>query len=261
MKVYQTNEIRNLTLLGNAGAGKTTLAETMLYEGGVINRMGEVANKNTVSDYHLVEQEYGNSVHPTVLYTEYNGCKLNIIDTPGMDDFVGGVIPALSVAATGLMVFNTVNGVEVGTEIANRNAEKFHTPLIFVMNHLNHENTNWDMSIESAKAAFGNKLAIVQYPVNPGTGFNKVVDVLKMKMYEWPTSGGEPKIIDIPEDEKEKAEQMHNELIEMAAENDEDLMELFFEKGELTEDEMRKGLKLGMLDHSVFPVFCVCASG
>jgi len=260
MKVYQTNEIRNLTLLGNAGAGKTTLAETMLYEGGVINRMGEVDNKNTVSDYHRVEQEYGNSVHPTVLYTEYNGCKLNIIDTPGMDDFVGGVIPALSVAATGLMIFNTVNGVEVGTEIANRNAAKFHTPLIFVMNHLNHENTNWDMSIDSAKAAFGNKLAIVQYPVNPGIGFNKVVDVLKMKMYEWPANGGEPKIIDIPEEEKEKAEQMHNELVEMAAENDENLMELFFEKGELTEDEMRTGLKLGMLERSVFPVFCVCAS-
>ncbi|GET26525.1 translation factor GTPase family protein [Prolixibacter sp. NT017] len=260
MKVYQTNEIRNLTLLGNAGAGKTTLAETMLYEGGVVNRMGEVENKNTASDYHQVEQEYGNSVHPTVLYTEYNGCKLNIIDTPGMDDFVGGVIPALSVAATGLMVFNTVNGVEVGTEIANRNAEKFHTPLIFVMNHLNHENTNWDMSIDSAKAAFGNKLAIVQYPVNPGVEFNKVIDVLKMKMYEWPANGGKAQIVDIPEEEKEKAEQMHNELVEMAAENDEDLMELFFEKGELTEDEMRTGLKLGMLDRSVFPVFCTCAS-
>jgi elongation factor G len=260
MKVYQTNEIRNITLLGNAGTGKTTLAEAMIYEGGVIKRRGDIDSKNTVSDYHLVEQEYGNSVHPTPLYTEFNDRKLNIIDTPGMDDFVGGVIPALSVAATGLLVFNTINGVEVGTEIANRNAEKFGTPLIFVMNHLDHENTNWDNSLESAKAAFGNKLAIVQYPVNPGTSFNQVIDVLKMKMYQWGPEGGQPEILDIPDSEKERADEMHNELIEMAAENDEQLMELYFDKGSLTEDEMRQGLKLGMLARSAFPVFCACAA-
>ena len=260
MKVYQTKEIRNITVIGNSGAGKTTLVESMLFEGGVISRRGDVKSKTTASDYNLVEQEYGNSVHATVLYTEFEGCKINIIDTPGMDDFVGGVIPALSVAATGLLVFNAVNGVEVGTEIANRNAEKFNKPLIFVVNHLDHENSNWENTIEMAKTTFGNKLAIVQYPLNPGLSYNKVIDVLKMKMLQWGPAGGAPEILDIPAAELEHAEEVHNQLLEMAAENDEELMELFFEQGNLNEDEMRKGLKLGMLSRSLFPVFCTCAA-
>ncbi len=260
MKVYQTKEIRNITVIGNSGAGKTTLVESMLFEGGVINRRGDVKSKSTASDYNLVEQEYGNSVHATVLYTEFDGCKINIIDTPGMDDFVGGVIPALSVAATGLLVFNAVNGVEVGTEIANRNAEKFHKPLIFVINHLDHENSNWENTIEMAKTTFGNKLAIVQYPLNPGISYNKVIDVLKMKMLQWGPNGGAPEELDIPASELEHAEEIHNQLVEMAAENDEELMELFFEQGNLNEDEMRKGLKLGMLSRSLYPVFCTCAA-
>lgn len=260
MKVYQTKEIRNITVIGNSGAGKTTLVESMLFEGGVISRRGDVKTKTTASDYNLVEQEYGNSVHATVLYTEFEGCKINIIDTPGMDDFVGGVIPALSVAATGLLVFNAVNGVEVGTEIANRNAEKFNKPLIFVVNHLDHENSNWENTIEMAKTSFGNKLAIVQYPLNPGLTYNKVIDVLKMKMLQWGPNGGAPEILDIPASELEHAEEVHNQLVEMAAENDEELMELFFEQGNLNEDEMRKGLKMGMLSRSLFPVFCTCAA-
>jgi len=260
MKVYQTKEIRNITVIGNSGAGKTTLVESMLFEGGVISRRGDVKTKTTASDYNLVEQEYGNSVHATVLYTEFDGCKINIIDTPGMDDFVGGVIPALSVAATGLLLFNAVNGVEVGTEIANRNAEKFHKPLMFVINHLDHENSNWDNTIEMAKTTFGNKLAIVQYPVNPGLAFNKVIDVLKMKMLQWGPAGGAPEVLDIPAAELAHAEAAHNQLVEMAAENDEELMELFFEQGNLNEDEMRKGIKLGMLSRSIYPVFCTCAS-
>ena len=260
MKVFQTNEIRNITVIGNSGAGKTTLIETMLYEGGVISRRGDVKSKTTASDYNLVEQEYGNSVHPTVLYTEFDGCKINIIDTPGMDDFVGGVIPALSVAATGLLLFNAVNGVEVGTEIANRKAERFHKPLIFVVNHLDHETSNWENTIEMAKTTFGNKLAIVQYPLNPGLSYNKVIDVLKMKMLQWGPNGGAPEVLDIPASELERAEEVHNQLVEMAAENDEELMELFFEQGNLNEDEMRKGIKLGMLDRSLYPVFCTCAA-
>lgn len=260
MKVYQTKEIRNITVIGNSGAGKTTLVESMLFEGGVISRRGDIKSKTTASDYNIVEQEYGNSVHATVLYTEFDGCKINIIDTPGMDDFVGGVIPALSITATGLLLFNAVNGVEVGTEIANRNAEKFHKPLIFVVNHLDHENSNWDNTIEMAKTTFGNKLAIVQYPLNAGTGYNKAIDVLKMKMLQWGPTGGAPEELAIPASELEHAEEVHNQLVEMAAENDEELMELFFEQGNLNEDEMRKGLKLGMVSRSLYPVFCTCAS-
>jgi len=260
MKVYQTNEIRNIALIGNSGAGKTTLVEAMLFEGGVINRRGDVKSKSTVSDYNLVEQEYGNSVHPTVLYTEFNGYKLNIIDTPGMDDFVGGVISALSVADTALMVINSVNGVEVGTEIANRNAEKFHKPLIFLINHVDHENSNWENTIDMAKSTFGNKLAIMQYPINPGLGYNKAIDVLKMKMLQWAPTGGVPQELDIPASELEKAEELHNQLVEMAAENEESLMELFFEQGSLSEDDMRKGLKIGMINRGLYPVFCTCAA-
>jgi elongation factor G len=211
MKVYQTKEIRNIAVIGNSGAGKTTLVESMLFEGGVISRRGDVKSKSTASDYNIVEQEYGNSVHATVLYTEFEGCKINIIDTPGMDDFVGGVIPALSITATGLLLFNAVNGVEVGTEIASRNAEKFHKPLMFVVNHLDHENSNWDNTIEMAKTTFGNKLAIVQYPLNPGPGYNKVIDVLKMKMLQWKPTGGAPEELEIPISELPHAEEVHNQ--------------------------------------------------
>jgi elongation factor G len=260
MKVYQTNEIRNIALIGNSGAGKTTLAEAMLFEGGVINRRGDVKSKSTVSDYNLVEQEYGNSVHATVLHTEFNGCKLNIIDTPGMDDFVGGVISALSVVDTAVMMINSVNGVEVGTEICNRNVEKFHKPMLLLINHLDHENSNWDNTIDMAKITFGNKLAIVQYPINPGLGYNKAIDLLKMKMLQWKPAGGAPEEMDIPASEKDKAEELHNQLVEMAAENDESLMELFFEHGSLSEENIRKGLKVGMINRGVFPVFCTCAA-
>ena len=260
MKVYQTKEIRNISIIGNSGAGKTTLVESMLFEGGIISRRGDVKSKTSASDYNIVEQEYGNSIQSTVLYTEFGGCKINIIDTPGMDDFVGAVIPALSITDTGIMMLNAVNGVEVGTEIASRNAEKFHKPLIFAVNHLDHENSNWDNTIEMAKTTFGNKLAVVQYPLNLGPTYNKVIDVLRMKMLQWGPNGGTPQELDIPADEQDHAEEVHNALVEMAAENDEALMELFFEQGSLNEDEMRKGLKLGLITRSLYPVFCTCAS-
>lgn len=259
MKVYQSNEIKNIALIGNAGSGKTTLAESMLFEGGVITRRGNVEDNNTVSDYNHVEHEYGNSVFSTVLYTEWLGKKINFIDTPGADDFSGGVISALNVTDTGLMLINAQHGVEVGTEIIGRRAAALNTPLIFVVNQLDHDKANFEQSIESAKTNFGNKVSIVQYPVNVGVNFNAVVDVLKMKMYQWGPDGGEPQILDIPDSEKDKADELHNELVESAAENDEALMELYFDKGSLTEDEMREGMKKGMIAGDLFPVFCISA--
>jgi len=259
MKVYKTEEIRNITLIGNAGSGKTTLAEAMLFEGGVINRRGDVSSKNTVSDYHLIEQEYGNSVFSSLMYTEVNGKKINILDTPGMDDFCGGVVSSLQVAPLALMVIDASTGIGAGTESAFRHAEAANNKLIFVLNHLDNENANYDQDIDNLKSKFGNKVTIVQYPVETGIGFNSIVDVLMMKMYKYGPDGGKPEILDIPASEKTRADKLHNDLAEMAAENEESLMELYFEQGSLSQEDMRRGIRIGMTKRDLFPVFCTSA--
>ncbi len=259
MKAYKANEIRNFALIGSSGSGKTTLAEAMLFEGGVIKRKGSINGHNTVSDYFPVEHEYGYSVFSTVLYTEWQGRKLNFIDCPGAFDFIGGAVTSLNVMATALMTINAQQGVEVGTENMFRYTEKFKKPILFVVNHLDHDKADFDRSFDSMQNAFGKKVVIVQYPISVGSGFNAIVDVLKMKMYQWGPNGGEPTILDIPDDQKEKADELHNTLVEAAAENDEQLMELFFEEGTLNEDQMREGIKKGMALRDVFPVFCVSA--
>ena len=258
MKVYKTEEIRNIALIGNAGSGKTTLAEAMLLEGGVINRRGEVTAKNTVSDYNQIEQDYGNSVFSTLLYAEYNGKKINILDTPGMDELNGGVVSSLAVTALGVLTINATNGIEAGTEAAVRHASKAETPLILVFNQLDHDNSNFESALEQSKNTFGGKTTVIQYPADAGPTFSSIIDVLKMKMYKY-SNDGNVEILDIPDSEKDRAEELHNELVEKAAENEEALMELYFDKGELTEEEMRKGIKLGMLDRSLYPVFCTTA--
>jgi elongation factor G len=259
MKTYKTDQIRNIALIGNAGAGKTTLAEAMLFEGGILKRRGDVDSKNTASDYTPIEQDYGNSIFATLLTTEFNDKKINIIDTPGMKAFSGAITSSLNVVATAICVINTADGIGAGTENAMRIAENTKTPMIILANGLDHENVNFDQIIEDAKNRYGTSVTIVQYPVNAGSEFNQVVDVLKMKMYQWESHGGTPQILDIPESELEKANELHNELVEKAAENDEGLMELYFEKGTLTEDEMRQGMRFGMTDRSLFPIFCCCA--
>ena len=259
MKTYKTEQIRNIALIGNAGAGKTTLAEAMLFEGGIINRRGEVTAKNTTSDFTTIEQAYGNSIYSTLLYTEFNDKKINILDTPGMKAFVGAVTSSLNVVSTALCVLNSAEGIGAGTESSMRIANQLKKPVIFVANGLDHENVNFDHTIDAITNLYGHRVTIVQYPVNAGPTFNQVIDVLKMKLYQWGPTGGRPEILDIPASEKEKADELHNILVEKAAENDEKLMELYFDKGTLTEDELRLGIKLGMADHSLFPVFCTCA--
>jgi len=258
MKTYQTDKIRNIALIGNAGSGKTSIAEAMLFEGGVIDRKGTVSGKNTASDYNEIEHENENSVFSTVLYTEFNDHKINIIDTPGADDFVGGVISSFYAADIAVMLINAQHGIEVGTEILNRHCEKYNKPLMFVMNKLDHESANYEKSIESLKTTFGNKLVVVQYPVSNGPDFNSIIDVLMMKMYKF-NDKGEREILEIPADQKDTAEELHNTLVEAAAENDEQLMELFFEKGSLNEDEMRKGITAGLIARGMFPLFCASA--
>ncbi len=257
MKVYKTNELKNVALIGSADSGKTTLAESMMFEAGVIKRRGEVESKNTVSDYFPIEHEQGRSVFSTVLHAEYNNKKLNIIDTPGLDDFVGGVISSLAVTDSAIMVINSTKGVEVGTQIINRHATKGNKPLLIAINHLDHEKANFDKSLEDLNALYGSKAVVVQYPINAGSEFNQMVDVLKMKMYQWKPDGGKPEILDIPADQQDKAQEYHNTLVEAAAENDEQLMELFFEEGTLTEEQMRKGICKGIIERGMFPIFCV----
>lgn len=259
MRVYQTNEIKNIALLGSAGSGKTTLAEAMLYESGVIKRRGSVEAKNTVSDYFPVEQEYGYSVFSTVFNVEWNNKKLNIIDCPGADDFVGQAITALNVTDQALILINGQYGPEVGTQNNFRYTEKLKKPVIFLVNQLDSDKCDFDAIITSMKDIYGQKCVQIQYPIETGPGFNALIDVLLMKKYSWKPEGGAPIIEDIPAEEMDKAMELHKALVEAAAENDETLMEKFFEEETLTEDEMREGIRKGLVTRSIFPVFCVCA--
>jgi len=259
MRVYKTSEVRNIALIGGAKSGKTTIAEAMLFEGGLLTRRGSIEDKNTVSDYREIELERGNSVSTTLMYVEYNGKKINILDTPGFDDFIGEVVAALRVADTAIMLVNAQNGVEVGTEITWRQTNKKQIPVIFAVNQLEHEKANFEETIRQLKTQFGGNVTVLQYPVNEGHSFNAIIDLLQMKMLKYPDGGGKPEVLDIPAGEMAKAEKLQSELIEKAAESDESLMEAFFESGTLTEAQLEKGLKAGIISRGLFPVFCMSA--
>ena len=259
MKVYKTHEIKNISLLGSKGSGKTTLAEAMLYECGVIKRRGTIDAKNTVSDYFPVEKEYGSSVFSTVFYAEFLNKKLNVIDCPGADDFVGNAITALNVTDTGVILVDAQYGVEVGTQNIFRTCTDLEKPVIFALNQLDGEKADYDNVIEQMREVFGSKIVPIQYPLSCGPSFNAMIDVLLMKKYSWGPDGGVPVIEDIPADQMEKAQELHRALVEAAAENDESLMEKFFETEHLTEDEMREGIRKGLISQSIYPVFCVSA--
>jgi translation elongation factor G len=259
MKVYKSNEIKNIALLGNDGSGKTTLTEALLFESGVIKRRGRITAKNTVSDYFPVEQDYGYSVFSTVFHVEWNNKKLNIIDCPGSDDFVGAALTALNVTDTAVLLINGGRGPEVGTQNHFRYTEKLGKPVVFLVNQLDDEACDYDTVTEDLQSIYGTKAVVVQYPVKTGPDFNSLIDVLLMKKLTWGPDGGKPTIEDIPDEEADKAQELHKLLVEAAAENDEQLMEKFFETEHLTEDEMREGIRKGMVTRSIFPIFCVCA--
>ncbi len=259
MKTFQADQIKNIALLGNSGSGKTTLAEAMLFNGGIIERRGTIEGNNTVSDYRPIEHENGNSIFSTVLYTEFQNKKINVFDTPGLDDFSGGVISSLFASDSAVMTINVQNGVEVGTEIHFRHAEKDNKPLIFVINGLDHEKANFEKSIEMLKERLSSNIILIQYPVNEGAGFNSIIDVLKMKMLRYAKDGGKAELIDIPSDQEARAAELHSALVEKAAESDEALMELFFSNDTLTEEEIRRGIAKGILTRGTFPVLCMSA--
>ncbi len=259
MKVYQTGDIRNIALIGGAKSGKTTIAESMLFEGKMINRKGSVDDKNTVSDYKPIELERQNSVHSALLHTIYDGKKINIIDAPGFSDFVGETIAALSVADTAVLAVNGQSGVEATTETAYRQTVLMNSPVVFAVNQMDHHGANFTDAVNSLKEYFGEKVTVVQYPVNAGEGFDTIIDLVYMKMLKFKDGGGEPEILDIPDSEKDKAEELHLQLIENAAEGDEALMEKYFENDTLTLEEMREGIRLGMITRAIFPVMVTSA--
>ena len=259
MKVYSSREIKNIALLGSDGSGKTTLTETLLFHSGQISRRGRVSQKNTVSDYYPVEQEYGYSVFSTPFHVEWKGKKLNIIDCPGSDDFVGAAMSALGVTDTAVLLINGTVGPEVATQNHFRYSEKLRKPVIFLVNQLDAEQCDYDQVLEKIQSIYGSKAVPVQYPVATGPDFHELIDVILMKKLVWDADGGDYKVEEIPADQLDRATEMNRVLVEAAAENDESLMEKFFETESLTEDEMREGIRKGMATRSIFPVFCVCA--
>ncbi|NMC39589.1 MAG: GTP-binding protein, partial [Bacteroidales bacterium] len=259
MKTYQTDQVKTISLIGNSNSGKTTLAEAMLFIGGITDRRGTVEAKNTVSDYRPAEHESGNSIFSSVLYTEFQNKKINILDTPGLDDFCGGVISSLFASDCAVMLINVQNGVEVGTEIHFRHAEKLNKPIIMAVNGLDHEKANFEKSIEMMKERLSSDVVVIQYPVNEGTGFNAVIDILKMKMLKYGKDGGKAEVVDIPDDQKDRAAELRAQLVEKAAEADESLMELFFSSETLSEADVRKGIAKSLIARSLFPVFCISA--
>ncbi|MBP6826498.1 MAG: elongation factor G [Saprospiraceae bacterium] len=259
MAAYTTDKIRNVVLVGHSGSGKTTFAEAMLFEAKATNRRGTIGDGNTQSDYAPLEQQRGHSLFASLLHCNWKDTKINILDTPGLDDFSGEVVTALKVADTALMLLNARSGVEVGTELIWEYIEKFDTPTLFIVNHLDHEKADFEMTLDQARKRFGSRVLPLQFPVNAGTGFNAIVDALRMVMYVFPPGGGKPEKKSIPAEHKARADEMHNTLVEAAAENDEALMEKFFEEGTLSEDDLARGLTIGMAHRQFYPVFC--ASG
>ena len=258
MKIFDEKHIKNVAFVGAHNSGKTTLAETMLFEAGLLNRRGTIEDHNTVADYHEIEHEREATVFATPLHTEWRNYKINIIDTPGLDDFIGEIASTMRVADSLVTVINAQHGVEVGTEIIWEYINRFSRPTLFVINQIDHPQANFDRSFQSIVDLVGNNAVKVQYPIVVD-GAQCIIDVLKMKMYKFKPEGGKPDKLEIPEDQKALADELHNELVEKAAENEEELMELFFDKGTLNEDEMRQGIQKGMLNHELFPVFCVSA--
>lgn len=259
MKVFETQHIKNVVLLGSTKSGKTSLAETMMFEGGVLTRRGTVEEGNTASDYSELEREKGYSIYASLLHTVWRDTKINIIDTPGNDNFIGEILAGLRAADAVVLVLNAQHGVEIGTEIIWRYIKKSGKPVILVANQIDHEKSSFDRLLEDARSRFGQAVMPMQFPVNEGPGFDTIVDLLKMITYKFDPNGGKPEKLEISGEHSEKADEWHNALVESAAENDDSLMEKYFDQGSLSEDEMREGLRVGMMNGDVYPLFVVSA--
>ena len=259
MKIYESSKVRNVVVAGHAGSGKTTFVETMLFESGMIQRRGSIIDENTVSDFHSIEKEKQKSVFTTLTHLDWRGTKINLLDTPGTPDFSGEVAGAMAAADAVMFILNAEHGIEVGTELLWKQAEELNLPAFFVVNKPDSDKSDFQKTFDMAREHYGREVVAVQYPFSEGEGFHAIVDVLKMTMYEFPEKGGRPDKLPIPESQKAQAELLQNELVETIAENDESLMDIYFEHGKLDEYQMRDGLKSAIQNRQVFPLFCVCA--
>ena len=260
-KEYTTDKIRNIAFIGHGGSGKTTLSEAVLLTSGTSTRFGRVDDGSTVSDYHPDEIERKISINASLLHCDWESHKLNILDTPGYSDFTGEVISSLRVSDIAAVLLKAVEGTEVGTEIVWNYTKRYNTPILFIVNKLDNENAEFDHAFSTAKNRFGADVTLVQFPANQGLTFDSIIDVLKMKMLKYNRDGsGKFTESDIPAEFKEKADHLHEELIEKIAETDEELMNKFFEEGTLKDADLQKGLKLAFNTRKIFPVFCSAAS-
>ena len=258
MKVYESADIRNVTLVGHQGAGKTSLAEAILFASGGTTRLGTIGDGTTVSDYHDSEHDREMSILATLLHAEHQGCKINLLDTPGYPDFMGEVVSSLKVAGAAVFVLNATDPIQVGTEVSWGMAKAANLPALFVLNHSDKPGVDFPAAVTQIEERFGRAATVFQLPVGNGSG--AVVDLLLMKQLTFPEGPGEPQAGEIDAGFKDRAEELHNTLVENIAENDEALMEKYLEAGELTQDELLSGLRTAVKDRLMFPIMVTSAT-
>ena len=258
MKYYGTSDIRNITFVGHGGEGKTTLSEAMLYISGAIDRQGRTEDGNTVMDFDPEEIKRNISISAAVASAEWKGKKINIIDTPGYFDFIGDATAGYYLADSALILVNGLNGLSVGAEQAWSKCADIGKPRAFFINQMDKENVDFDKAVNSLSDKYGAHITIMQLPVGQGLDFKGIVDVLEMKAYMF--DGKKVKEAEVPDDLKDKASSIREAIIENAAENDEALMEKYFEGEELTKEDIVMGLREGIVDGDVIPVFIGAAA-
>jgi|TARA_B110000438_G_scaffold86276_1_gene85721 elongation factor G len=261
MKQFQSSDIRNFAIVGHGASGKTCLAEAMLKLGGEINRLGTIEGGSTTSDFHPGEKSRQISIHATPLHMEWMDKKFNLIDTPGYSDFIGEAMGSLSVVDLAVITIHAVNGVEVGTEVMWNQATKLGIPKMLIVNGIDREHTKFDAILAQVRSRFGNNVFPMQLPVNPGTGYNQNIDVLRTELISYQSDGsGKMKESELPAELNEKVKGLHEELIEYVAESDDSLLEKFFEEGSLSEEEMRNGIHQAIQDQTFIPLFCISST-